>query len=67
MWIAIVFIVGFSFGMIVSCAIIRHINDGDLYLNTDDPEYATAGFSFTIGPDEITKRKRIIVRVHSQK
>ena len=67
MWIAIAFIVGFTIGASVVCIIVRNMNDGDLYLNEHDPEYATAGFSFVKGADEIVKKKRIIVRVHSQK
>lgn len=61
------FVAGLMIGVYIMSFIIRHINDGIIFLNTTDQETAAAGIKFFKGADELVKRRRIVLIVRTQK
>lgn len=67
MWIVLTLIVGILIGLAAAYIIFCRLNDGCLYLSKADPDYMTAGFSFSKGAAEVVKKKRLVIRIVSQK
>ena len=63
--VSIVF--GIYLGVVITSSRFNSKNDGELIIDTTDPEYATAGFIFNIGVDEAIKRKQLVIKVKTQK
>ena len=64
---ALLLVFGFLVGVVVTSFIHVNSTDGDLYINTADPDYAACGFQFKKGADEIAKRRVVVIKVHAQK
>lgn len=58
---------GIYLGVIITHSYFSKKNDGELIIDTSDPDYATAGFIFNIGATEAIKKNYLIVKVKTQK
>lgn len=67
MWIVLALIVGILIGLASAYIIFCRLNDGYLYLSKADPDFMTAGFSFSKGAAEVANKKRLVIRIVSQK
>ena len=58
---------GVLIGMLVMHVLTTRIADGDLYINTSDPEYAACGLDFRKGANELSRQRVVILKVHTRK